>query len=266
MNMKKQKISLQVFFLALICCALCACQTDNALSQTTQPQKSLQQLLEEQPIDDTHDAFLIDTGGELGTLLVAAELAMENKDEFGTRDITFSVWNPADMEQPIQIFSEEFMMGVAPEFHHVVDVNFDGFQDFGYLFFLGNQPNYCHYWLWDEEYGQFKYCASLSEISQAVFDPERQVVTGWARSSGAGDGVTTFHRWEDGELVCVRRVESFSPWEEPSVVCVQDRIDGELQQVYREEFPWLGEEPEGQEAWRQAQHRWCDLDYHGEVE
>ena len=85
MNMKKQKISLQVFFLALICCALCACQTDNALSQTTQPQKSLQQLLEEQPIDDTHDAFLIDTGGELGTLLVAAELAMENKDEFGTR-------------------------------------------------------------------------------------------------------------------------------------------------------------------------------------
>ena len=223
-------------------------------------------MLEEQPIDDTHDAFLVDTGGELGSLLVTAELAMEYKDEFGTRDITFSVWNPADMEQPIQTFSEEFMMGVAPEFHHVVDANFDSFQDFGYLFFLGNQPNYCHYWLWDEEYGQFKYCAPLSEISQAVFDLERQVVTGWARSSGAGDGVTTFHRWEDGELVCVRRVESFSPWEEPSVVCVQDRIDGELQQVYREEFPWPGEEPEGQEAWRQAQHKWCDLDYHGEVE
>lgn len=157
------------------------------------------------------------------------------------------------------------MMGVAPEFHHVVDANFDGFQDFGYLFFLGNQPNYCHYWLWDEEYRQFKYCAPLSEISQAVFDPERQVVTGWARSSGAGDGVTTFHRWEDGELVCVRRVESLSPWEEPSVVCVQDRIDGELQQVYHEEFPWFGEELEGQEAWRQAQHKWFDLDYHGET-
>lgn len=223
-------------------------------------------IFQQQLIDDTHDAFLVSTGGRLGTLLVTAELAMENKDEFGTRDITFSVWNPVDMEQPVQTFFEEFMMGVAPEFHHVVDADFDSFQDFGYLFSLGNQPNYCHYWLWDEEYGQFKYCAPLSEISQAVFDPERQVVTGWARSSGAGDGVTTFHRWEDGELVCVRRVESFSPWEEPSVVCVQDRIDGELQQVYREEFPWPGEEPEGQEAWRQAQHKWCDLDYHGEVE
>ena len=265
MDMTKRKILLQVFSLVLIGCMLCACQTDNALSQTTQLEKSPQQVLEEQPIDDTHDAFLVDTGSELGTLLVTAELAMENKDEFGTRDIAFSVWNPADMEQPIQTFSEEFMMGVAPEFHHVVDVNFDGFQDFGYLFFLGNQPNYCHYWLWDEEYGQFKYCAPLSEISQAVFDPERQVVTGWARSSGAGDGVTTFHRWEDGELVCVRRVESLSPWEEPSVVCVQDRIDGELQQVYHEEFPWFGEELEGQEAWRQAQHKWFDLDYHGET-
>ena len=53
---------------------------------------------------------------------------------------------------------------------------------------------------------------------------------------------------------------------EPSVVRVQDRIVGELQQVYREEFSWPGEEPEGQEAWRQAQHKWCDLDYHGEVE
>ena len=104
MNIKNLKIPLQVFSLAFVSCTLCACQTDNALSQTTQPQKSSQQLLEEQPIDDTHDAFLVDTGGELGSLLVTAELAMEYKDEFGTRDITFSVWNPADMEQPIQTF------------------------------------------------------------------------------------------------------------------------------------------------------------------
>lgn len=221
-------------------------------------------LFQQQPIDDTHDAFLVSTGGKLGTLLVTAELAMENKDEFGTRDITFSVWNPVDMEQPIQTFSEEFMMGVAPEFHHVVDANFDGFQDFGYLFHAGNQPYYRHYWLWDENQGQFQYCASLVEISQPVFDPERQVITGWARNSGASDGINTFHRWENGELVCVRRIESFSSWEEPSVVCVQDRINGELQQVYREEFPWPGEEPEGQEEWRQARYKWCDLNYHGE--
>ena len=248
--------------LLTLCSALSSCHTYNAETvipeQSVQPEMSPQQILDEQVIDDTHDAFLVDTGGELGTLLVTAE------QEFGSRDITFTVWNPAEMEQPIQTFTEEFMMGVAPELHHVVDANFDGFQDFGYLFYLGNQPNYCHYWLWDEGHGQFKYCAPLAEISQAEFDPERQVVTGWARSSGAGDGITTFHRWEDGELVCVRRIKSYSPWEEAATVSVEDRINGELQQVYCEEFPWPGDEPEGREAWRQVEYLWCDLDYHGE--
>ena len=220
-------------------------------------------IFQQQTVDDTHDAFLVSTGGELGTLLITAELAEQNKDEFGARDITFSVWNPVDMEQPIQTFSEEFMMGVAPEFHHTVDANFDGFQDFGYLFHAGNQPYYRHYWLWDEEQRQFQYCAPLVHISQAVFDPERQVIIGWARSSGAGDGIHTFHRWEDGELVCVRRIKSHSPWEEPSTVSVMDRINGELQQVYYKEFPWSSEEPEGQEAWRQVCYKWYDLDYHG---
>ena len=153
---------------------------------------------------------------------------MESKDEFGTRDITFSVWNPTELEAPIQTLTEEVMMGVAPEFHHVVDANFDGFQDFGYLFHAGNQPYYRHYWLWDEEQGQFVYYAPLIEISQPGFDAERQVITGWARSSGAGDGITTFHRWVDGELICVRRIKSYDPWEEPTIITVEDWIDGEL--------------------------------------
>ena len=71
MNTAKLKIPLRVFLLISICCVLCACQTDNALSkQPIQPDKAPQQLLEEQPIDDTHDAFLIDTGGELGIVFL----------------------------------------------------------------------------------------------------------------------------------------------------------------------------------------------------
>ena len=125
---------------------------------------------------------------------------MESKGEFGTRDITFTVWNPAEMEQPIQTFTEEFMLGVAPEFHDVVDANFDGFQDFGYLFHAGNQPNDWRYWLWDEEQAQFMYYAPLIEVSQPVFDAERQIVTGYARGSAAG-GDHSFYRWVDGELI-----------------------------------------------------------------
>ena len=211
-------------------------------------------VLIEQLIDDTHDAFLVDTQGKLGTLLVTAELAMESKSEFGTRDITFTVWNPAEMEQPFQTFTEEFMMGVAPEFHDVVDANFDGFQDFGYLFHAGNQPNYWHYWLWDEEQAQFMYYAPLIEVSQPVFDAESQIVKGWARSS-AVSGTHSFHRWVDGELLLVREINlDFT-----KLIVVKELMDGQVVEVYREEWE---EKDEGDVL--DVLHRWNNLDYHGE--
>ncbi len=177
---------------------------------------------------------------------------MESKNEFGTRDITFTVWNPAEMEQPIQTFTEEFMMGVAPEFHDVVDANFDGFQDFGYLFHAGNQPNYWRYWLWDEEQAQFVYYAPLIEVSQPVFDAERQIVTGYARSSAAG-GNHSFYRWVDGELVLAREVTLYFDQK----IVAKDLVDGQMTEVCRKE--WEGE-PESYDAL----YKWSDLDYHGE--
>ena len=221
----------------------------------------LYDLFQQQPIDDTHDAFLVSTGGRLGTLLVTAELAEERKDEFGARDITFSVWDPAKMEQPIQTFSEEFMMGVAPEFHHAADANFDGFQDFGYLFHAGNQPNYWHWWLWDEEQGQFEYYAPLTEVSQPVFDAERQVVTGWARNSAAS-GVHTIYRWINGELTLRRRIEKHYPTDDNTqLATVEDLIDGQMVVVYRKEWD-LTKIKEGTPL---VDWNWYDLDYHGEV-
>ena len=78
------------------------------------------------------------------------------------------------------------ILRIAPEFHNVVDADFDGFQDFGYLFHAGNQPNYWHYWLWEEEQAQFIYYAPLGSVSSPGFDADRQIVTGWARSWAAG--------------------------------------------------------------------------------
>lgn len=44
------------------------------INQTAEPTKTPQQaLLEEQLVDDMHDAFLLDTKGDLGTLLITAE-------------------------------------------------------------------------------------------------------------------------------------------------------------------------------------------------
>ena len=211
-------------------------------------------IFQQQTIDDIHDAFLVDTQGKLGTLLVTAELAMESKSEFGTRDITFTVWNPAEMEQPIQTFAEEFMMGVAPEFHDVVDANFDGFQDFGYLFHAGNQPNHWRYWLWDEEQAQFIYYAPLIHVSQPVFDAECQIVKGWARSSAAS-GTHSFYRWMDGELLLVREIYlDFT-----KMIVVKDLMDGQMVEVYHEEWE---EKDEGDVL--DVLYKWDSLDYHGE--
>ena len=213
-------------------------------------------VIQQQPIDDTHDAFLVSTGGKLGTLLVTAELAEQGKDEFGTRDITFSVWNPAEMEQPIQTFTEEFMMGVGPGFHHTADANFDSYQDFGYLFDTGNQPYYWHYWLWDEEQEQFRYYAPLTEIPNSEFEEERQVVTGWLRS-GAASGTHTLYRWTDGELTLVRviRFDCFDP--NIQSVTIEDWLDGKMAAEYQREYKFDSEEYD-------LISQWFDLDYHGE--
>ena len=121
MSMKKLKIPLQVFSLALIGCMLCACQTDNALPQTTQPQKPPQQVLEEQLIDDTHDAFLVDTGGKLGILLVTAELDEKTSTEVCRATIQFTVWNPYSMDEPLQTLTADTNIFLD---WNIIDANF----------------------------------------------------------------------------------------------------------------------------------------------
>lgn len=225
----------------------------------------LEQLLAQYPIDDDHDAFLVDTGDRLGTLLVTAELGEREQDlELRETPLYLAVWDPADMSEAIQ----EMESTIFNVFHWraEVDANFDGYMDFSYTYAMGNQPCYAHLWIWDEDAGQFVEVPEFAEISAPYCDPETEIIHGWARASGAGDGLTTFYRWEDGELVCVRRIETYCGWdpEVPSVVSVEDRVDGELERVYYEKFPWEIDKMEGRETWRQEASKWSSLDYHGE--
>ena len=219
--------------------------------------KTAQELLEEQPIDDTHDAFLVDTGGRMGTLLVTAELGTE-RGEFDAAMNLF-VWNPADMSQPLQTIETRT---AAFHWSEAVDANFDGYQDFGYMYAMGNQPTYWQFWIWEEETGQFVLEPELSEISSPVFDVEEEEIRGWARESAASDGVNTIHKWVDGELVCVRRIAVYKTdgWEGPFALVVQDRVDGGLTEVFRTEFP------AGSDGYFEERLKWEDLDYHGETE
>ena len=254
-------------------CPLCGMPNTVAGSIPEEPEPSLgplEELLAQYPIDDTHDAFLVPTGGTLGTLLVTAEKGEQDKDtELGGYRTTLSVWNPRDMEEPVQTMAV-LVEDVAFGRHEVVDANFDGHMDFSCMYFMGNQPNYWYLWIWDEETGQFAEVPEYDGISSPRINPETQIIDGFARNSGAGDGTTTFHRWEDGKLVCIRRIETW--WEETDMVIpetegtvflygikVEDRIDGELTQVYYKEFP-PGEDFFDEQA------KWEHLDYHGENE
>ena len=231
-----------------------------------------EELLARQPMDDTHDAFLVPTGGRLGTLLVTVEMGERgpNPDpewELWENPVCLSVWNPEDMGEPIQRMDavvDSLMFGE----HETVDANFDGHMDFSVLRNRGNGAGYWYLWVWDEEAGRFAEVPEYREISFPRCDPETEIIDGWARNSGGGDGVTTFHRWEDGELVCIRRIETW--WEETDMVIpetegtvfaygikVEDRIDGELTQVYYKELP-PGEDFFDEQA------KWEHLDYHGE--
>lgn len=232
---------------------------------------SPEELLARQPVDDTHDAFLVDTGGKLGTLLVTAEKGEQDRDtEFGDYHTTLSVWNPGDMDAPLQtmaVLVEDMAFG----HHEVVDANFDGYVDFSVLYNMGNAARYWYLWVWDESAGQFAEVPEYREISLPRRNPETEIIDGWARNSGGGDGVTTFHCWENGKLVCVRRIETGYDYENgvvefemgnevthfPSWIKVEDRVGGELAEVYYKEFP-------PKEDFFDEQAKWEHLDYHGE--
>lgn len=245
-------------------------ETPGPLTEELEPSPALtpEEILARQPVDDTHDAFLVDTGGKLGTLLVTVELGEREQDlELRETPLYIAIWNPADMSEAIQ----EMESTIFNVFHRYaeLDANFDGYMDFSYMYAMGNQPCYSHLWIWDEDAEQFVEVPEYAEISMPYCDPETGIIDGFARNSGAGDGVTTLHRWEGGELVCVRRIKTW--WWEPEDkilteeeltvflygIKVEDRIDGELTQVYYKEFP-PGEDFFDERA------KWENLDYHGE--
>lgn len=211
------------------------------------------------PIDDTHDAFEVDTNGKLGTVLVTVEIENEDAEEF-----QFSVWTQDDLNKPIQTMLAERCGNF--HWHDVMDANFDGYMDFGYQYALGVQVGLWHLWLWDETQCQFVEEPEFANIPSPQIDEQTQIIEGWSRSSAAGDGVDTFHRWENGKLVCVRRITAFSPWGEATTLTVEERVNGKLQKVYDKEFPWedVKDETEGMISWMQERTKWYDLNYHGE--
>lgn len=235
---------------------------------------SMSELLHRQGIPEgTLSAFVIHTGGEAGEMFVTAQPCGPDdpmelsgaqcwyKDEFDGKAMRFSVWGLDNMSEPLQTmckYVEEYHYRKAGSYQHeTVDANFDGYMDFAWLCHSGNQPMFFYLWLWDEGQQKFVEEPAYNEISSPILFADKQLIYGWSRSSSAGDGLTTIHKWLDGKLVCVRQIFVWNEYGEDDYnLTVEDLIGGELVEVYRTKLPGFREFDAEREKWE-------NLDYHG---
>lgn len=186
------------------------------------------------PIDDTHDAFEVPTGGELGTVLVTVERGEYELD--GLYHCTFSVWDANDLTTPIQTFER---MGLV-RWHTLMDANFDGYMDFCYTDYnAAANEAFCLY-CWDEEQGQFVLAKEFWGYGIEV-DKENKSLSNYVHITLYAWATETY-RWEDGELVCFRIEECEVLNDELQSVerVTSEWIDGQWQEVSRETYAMQG--------------------------
>ena len=219
-------------FALLLCFTLPLSACGQGREGTPEPEPTSEEVTELWgfPIDDTHDAFEVPTGGKLGTVLVTVELVEVEGTFFEEQH--FSVWTASDLINPLQSMTAEDV--TCFKWKDVRNANFDGYMDFGYMYAMGNQPAYYHYWIWDEGQGLFVAEPEFDQISWPQFDEETGVISGWARSSCCS-GTETYHCWENDKLVCFRKVEYTYPDEN-----FHQEINGELVEVSREPYEMKG--------------------------
>lgn len=208
------------------------------------------------PIDDTHDAFEVPTGGKLGTVLVTVELGEEGEHQF-------SVWTKDGLATPLQTMTAEGTR-VATRYD-VVDANFDGYMDFGYVRLATPNTMYFHYWLWDEEQKQFVIESQLEEVPEPQFDKNRKTVFG--RTSTWNYSNASIYQWQGTELVCARKITVSRLWDEKGTGLnqyewtVQALVGNELAEIHRET---VAVSENNFFTVDNIEDKWYDLDYHGE--
>lgn len=184
------------------------------------------------PIDETHDAFEVDTKGELGTVLVTVERGepLYGPEADGYYQCTLSVWDESDLTTPIQTWEETMP---EPGGGELMDANFDGHTDFLYTWnwMAVNWP--FSLYIWDEEQGQFIHKADFMGRWVEI-DEAEQVIEVYVHWTNV-DGVSEIYRWENDELVCFRR-EEYSDGDHVTY----ELVDGEWQELSREPDPRLG--------------------------
>lgn len=211
------------------------------------------------PIDDTHDAFEVDTGGKLGTVLVTVEQEQSDNLELGDSLFSFSVWRADDLTTPIQTMKAESWGSFHG--HEVLDINFDGYMDFRYQRSWGTGGFFFYCWVWDEDTLQFAAVPQLTEYGDVYFDSEAKNIL--ARRSmklyADLDNDEDIYVWENKEPVCVRRIKQVPRLETDGTfthtITVFDCVNDKFIEVYSAQYT----EDDFSDEWE----LWYDLSYHG---
>lgn len=247
--------------LLLAALLLAGCQASSGQAPAPPPEEaqeapvSGQQAAAQWLSDDSHHAFYVN--GHVVTVERAQEPTEDCK-------LILTVWDREDPTVPVQTISMaedtryDGDKSLDPAWSRVEDFNFDHYEDFGCVYAMGNQPVFYHVWLWDPEAGQYAYEPAFDEICYPEVDWAEEKITGWARSSAA-TGDHSIYRWIDGVLTEVRHIEiGFEDGEDKNSLyaLVTDRIDGELQEVFRVELD--------DDIYSEAVAPWFNLWYTGE--
>lgn len=212
------------------------------------------------PMDDTHDAFEVPTGGRLGTVLVTVELGEVTSEWYSP--LSFSVWSAGDLRTPIQTFTEK---GYDLFLHHGLtsDVNFDGYTDFTFSYSHGAANGSFYLYVWDEGQCQF---VPRGDFFGCGLTPHEETKTVFNYVHGSAiSGTEEIYRWENDELVCVRSVAVVDPEVDSLELVVYDLAGGELEEAFKKTFSLdSSENPEDAGIYSEAA-LWYDLDYHGEA-
>lgn len=189
------------------------------------------------PIDDTHDAFEVDTNGKLGTVLVTVEQGELLEGEFCDYRYTLSVWDRSDLTTPIQKLEGT---GTALGSCELIDANFDGYTDFLYIWNCMPMNWPFGLYIWDEEQGQFVYKTTFWGRGVSA-DEGTQTISTYVHYTGYAWADETY-RWENGELVCFRREEYEALNDELQSVehVTNELVDGQWQEVSRETYAMQG--------------------------
>lgn len=164
--------------------------------------------------------------------------------------IKAKIFDKKDNSTPIQTFEHEGIIGLAQRYI-IEDVNFDGYNDFYYVYFNAPNVNYV-IWVWNPQKNMFEESSDLEDLYNISFDKEKEVVEDYIKGV-AGTGSHNYYKYIDGKLKCIRSFDSVNIYntdgeindEYKKLIC-KDWIDGELKTVIEVQVPtdfvWAGEE------------------------